>query len=180
MQVFPSLQDNQFHGSKIPSAITPFIYSSYITSFDCLIPINLPHSCLSQFTDKTMGKRSFFWDEEVKRKRRERQAENGYVSKAHQEEDAVWKRHDQTDETRKQQEYVTHYLEWVVIQIILLFRLANLTAPDLWQKKVTSQLDTRSSPAAQLQTLSSSKILFACMSVLSGAQGVSVKTNWPL
>lgn len=36
-----------------------------------------------------MSKRSFFQAEEVKRKRHERQAENGYVLKAHQEEDAV-------------------------------------------------------------------------------------------
>ena len=69
------------------------------------------------------GQKGFFRDEEVKRKRRELRAENGYVSKAHQEEDAVRKRRDHSDEMRKQQEYVTHYLEWVVIQIILLLGL---------------------------------------------------------
>jgi hypothetical protein len=59
-----------------------------------------------------MGKRSFFRDEDTKRKRHERRAANGYISKAHQEEDAVRKKHDRTDETKKlHQECVADYLE---------------------------------------------------------------------
>jgi len=127
------------------------------------------------------GQKGFFRDEEVKRKRRELRAENGYVSKAHQGGRRCTKK-TLPDRWNEKATKICDALFGVgCLQIILLFRPAKLTALDLCPKKVTSQLNTRSSPAAQLQTLSSSKFFFffffAHMSVLSGAQGVSVKNK---
>jgi hypothetical protein len=48
-----------------------------------------------------MGRKAFFQDAENLRKRLERCAANGYVPRAHVEEDAVRKRHDRTDEVKQ-------------------------------------------------------------------------------
>lgn len=59
-----------------------------------------------------MGRKGFFGDEEAKRKRRERRVANGYVSRAHHEQDAVRGRHNRTDEVKNlQRQYVTLYEE---------------------------------------------------------------------
>ncbi|KAI9035416.1 uncharacterized protein KD926_003511 [Aspergillus affinis] len=62
-----------------------------------------------------MGKRTFFRNEDIKRKRRERRAANGYIAKAYQDEDAVRKRHERTEETKNlHKEKVADYQEFVI------------------------------------------------------------------
>ena len=71
---------NSMEARSYRPLLLSFTFLIIITSFNNLIPINFPHSCLSQFVDKVMGKRSFFWDEEAKRRRRKSWTENVLTS----------------------------------------------------------------------------------------------------
>ncbi|RJE17657.1 hypothetical protein PHISCL_10007 [Aspergillus sclerotialis] len=62
-----------------------------------------------------MGRKTFFQDAENLRKRLERCAANGYVPRAHFEEDVVRKRHDHTDEVKQlHKQYVKLYEAFLV------------------------------------------------------------------
>lgn len=71
---------NSMEARSYRPLLLSFTFLIIITSSNNLIPINFPHSCLSQFVDKVMGKRSFFWDEEAKRRRRKSWTENVLTS----------------------------------------------------------------------------------------------------
>lgn len=62
-----------------------------------------------------MGRRSFWHGKDAQKKRRERRLESGYISRAHEEEDAKKGEYDRVDETKKlQHQHVVLFTEWVL------------------------------------------------------------------
>ena len=62
-----------------------------------------------------MGRRSFWYGKDAQKKRRERRLESGYISRAHEEEDAKKGEYDRVDETKKlQHQHVILFTEWVL------------------------------------------------------------------
>ncbi|ODM23623.1 hypothetical protein SI65_01212 [Aspergillus cristatus] len=61
-----------------------------------------------------MGKRSFWRDEDARKKRCERRLESGYISRAYEEEDAKRGKHDRVNETKELQcQYVVLFTEFL-------------------------------------------------------------------
>ncbi|KAL2802048.1 hypothetical protein BJX63DRAFT_426349 [Aspergillus granulosus] len=62
-----------------------------------------------------MGRRSFWCEEDARKKRRERRLASGYISRAHEEEDSTRGKSNRLDETKNlQRQRVTLYTEYLV------------------------------------------------------------------